>query len=817
MRPTPPAVPSSRLAEVVREGGFAALLLIGLGIYRRLWLGEIFFFRDIYLYFLPQKELAVDLLRSGEMPWWNSLLHGGVPLLADISQHLFYPPNLLYLALPTATALSGLIALHVVGASLAAYALGRELGLRQSAAVVAAVVYAYGGPTLSNTNLIIRLFGAPWLVLLVLAVHRALGHEPRSAAARRAAVAAAICGVLLVLSGAPEMTVFALLTALAWIWARPGRWRRLPATLAWGALGAGIAGLAAFQLLPMVELVGGTERGEGVGYASFSAFSLHPKRLPELVVPGFTGRVDTLVGEDFWGADLVDGGFPYLLSVYLGMVAVGLALAGLFAPVGGGMPRRLRRLCAVMTGILLVLCLGRFLPGFEWVYEVPGIRLFRFPIKLMSFLALPFALLAGAGMDAILRLDGRASRRTAWAAWGVLGGASTAGYLACRGAGLGFGLQEFFFGRSSLRAAEGLADAFGHAAGVAFTAMLLVAVARRRSAPPLARIPASRLAAWLLVGLTATDLAVAGRPVQPTTPGERLLAEPAAAAATRAVAAGGRLYRAPRPETLEMAPPSTEIVWLYRWNQETLSFYLGAAYGIPVIFHDDFTGLAPRRVMRLKAGIEALPWERRLPLLSAAGVRAVITHEELEVDGLERVAGIGPPVASGQSTAHGGAPFHLYRNLGAAPPVRLVHLWARAASEDDAIRALTGRGFDPRRHAVLEIDGEGGPRPSSDPAACESTLEIDAESPNGRVLKVDSTCPALVVFTDGWDPGWRVTVDGAPVELLRADVAFSAVAIEPGAHRVVQRYASRAFGAGVLVSLATLLGVALWMRWRPRV
>jgi len=48
-------------------------------------------------------------------------------------------------------------------------------------------------------------------------------------------------------------------------------------------------------------------------------WSLPPLRLPEMAVPGFCGPVDVAdPSSRYWGARLVDFGFPYLLSLYLG-------------------------------------------------------------------------------------------------------------------------------------------------------------------------------------------------------------------------------------------------------------------------------------------------------------------------------------------------------------------------------------------------------------------------------------------------------------------------------------------------------------------
>jgi len=58
---------------------------------------------------------------------------------------------------------------------------------------------------------------------------------------------------------------------------------------------------------------------------------------------------------------------------------------------------------------------------------------------------------------------------------------------------------------------------------------------------------------------------------------------------------------------------------------------------------------------------------------------------------------------------------------------------------------------------------------------------------------------------DTFYPGWRATVDGQAAEIVRANYAFRAVALEAGAHQVVLRYRPRSLIAGTIVSGAALL------------
>jgi uncharacterized membrane protein YfhO len=76
--------------------------------------------------------------------------------------------------------------------------------------------------------------------------------------------------------------------------------------------------------------------------------------------------------------------------------------------------------------------------------------------------------------------------------------------------------------------------------------------------------------------------------------------------------------------------------------------------------------------------------------------------------------------------------------------------------------------------------------------------------------------PGYVVLLDAWDPGWRATVDGSETPVLRANVAFRAVAVPAGRHRIELRYRPRSVLAGLLVSATVLLAAALLAVRRSR-
>ena len=57
-----------------------------------------------------------------------------------------------------------------------------------------------------------------------------------------------------------------------------------------------------------------------------------------------------------------------------------------------------------------------------------------------------------------------------------------------------------------------------------------------------------------------------------------------------------------------------------------------------------------------------------------------------------------------------------------------------------------------------------------------------------------------LVSTDAWYPGWKAYVDGRPATLHRANLAFRAVSVPAGRHRVAFRYEPRSVRVGLALT-----------------
>jgi hypothetical protein len=122
----------------------------------------------------------------------------------------------------------------------------------------------------------------------------------------------------------------------------------------------------------------------------------------------------------------------------------------------------------------------------------------------------------------------------------------------------------------------------------------------------------------------------------------------------------------------------------------------------------------------------------------------------------------------------------IWRNQRWLPEVRVVGRTV-AANGDEGWRILTGGGFDFESMSVV-------PSAGIDVAAGATELvEVAVEAARIQAT-VQCDGPCLLVVARPWAPGWRVEVDGAKTELVRANLAGMGAAVPAGKHEVVLEY-----------------------------
>jgi hypothetical protein len=316
------------------------------------------------------------------------------------------------------------------------------------------------------------------------------------------------------------------------------------------------------------------------------------------------------------------------------------------------------------------------------------------------------------------------------------------------------------------------------------------------------------LAVPLAAALAVGDLLQAHAGVNPTAPRELFARTPEAVSvlkrdgATRVYAFDYTIRPASvPPRRLEEPPDAAASPWAWRTALRAQQYPTSLLrWGIPGSFEaDPFSLEIPQRrsLWLLLADSERRPADH-LRLLQLGAVSHVLARHR---DGLGALV----PVAS-LATSHAG-PVHVLRVPGTLPRV-LVTSGVRVAAGAAAYPALLDPGFDPRREIVLPEGTERAPRPGF-----HGEARLLAFGPERLQVRARLDGPGHLLVVEGWESGWRASVDGAEQPVLRANAAFRAVALPPGTHVVDMTYRPRPAAAGAALSAATL-GLFLLAAWR---
>ena len=99
------------------------------------------------------------------------------------------------------------------------------------------------------------------------------------------------------------------------------------------------------------------------------------------------------------------------------------------------------------------------------------------------------------------------------------------------------------------------------------------------------------------------------------------------------------------------------------------------------------------------------------------------------------------------------------------------------------------------------IPGQDGSAASVIPGLTGDLIEMTSYAPNELHYKYTSDAERMAVFSEIYYPnGWHATVDGQPLELLRADWALRAALLPAGEHEVVMTFLPDSYRIGARVS-----------------
>lgn len=765
-----PRRPSPEAFAIV---GLVALLVCAYG--DILFFGRGLYVNDLTAYHLPMKSVVRTIVRGGEFPFWNPYYSGGQPLAANPAYEVFYPPQWLLLVLPLRFGFQLHILLHIAIAAIAMFLLLHDLKLGIPAALFGSIAFVFGGPYLSLSSMLPLFFSVTWMPVVLLFTRRAF---VRRNAGSCCAAAFAFAMPLVIGEPAMAMQTVGLMVALAFYDVFKAREHRAAAARkAVGILlviGVAAAGIAAVQLVPGVDHVRDSVRSRPFEFWVVSNWSMPPQRIVEWALPSVFRHVPAADGSAAITSMYIGRDYPYLENIYLGVFVVLLVIGGLFARVRGA------GAALAVVAVSVVFALGNHTPLLRLLYDAHLFHEIRYPEKFILTAAFALAIFAAVVADRLIEGDKRVagtvfSVSAAWVAVSVL--------LAVAGPDAPTLGSRRYFIANAVRA------------GAAFAA---IAVLRKRRDMP------------VLIGAAAVafaDLVYSTSNVVPRMPAEYFAAPPIA----RAIAA--------------VMPPSTRVYheagWMWRYGEPYARSFLKdsggprfwwlfrngmfpnvvATYGFPVALEEDIDLTSLLNTDELREAFKA------------ARLRA----DPTAVDPYLRLANIGvrlrfPPLMHPLQEAldrdpEGTTPVEVVR-AAPAPRYSFAQRIERVADADEFRAAVSKLRSEPN---VVFADIVPFTR------AAGEVIRSD-EHANAVRLDVRASGRAVLVISVTAHKYWRATIDGHPAQLLPANLAFQAMIVPGGNHRIELRYANPLIAVGGAISvaaIASLIGAAWIFRNRP--
>ncbi len=223
---------------------------------------------------------------------------------------------------------------------------------------------------------------------------------------------------------------------------------------------------------------------------------------------------------------------------------------------------------------------------------------------------------------------------------------------------------------------------------------------------------------------------------------------------------------------------------------------------LPSYHHKNIGGYSPAKLQRYQDLIEHYLTREINGLYKQLG--------ELEnLEDLSDWMATGTPVLNALNTRYiildgDYPPVVNYSAFGAAWFVDSV---VKAANPDEEI-ALVGA-IDLRKQAVVTSPVSLSASPVILSGSEESdSIEMTSYAPNELHYRYNAATERLAVFSEIFYPnGWHATVDGEPVDLIRADWTLRAALLPAGEHEVVMTFLPDSYRIGAAVSRITSIGL----------
>ena len=706
-----------------------------------------------------------------DTPLWYPQVFGGIPVLGQPVGGPFAPLAQLRTFLPPQVVLALTFIIVFFLAGLGAYLYLKDIGLSQYSAALGAFIYQFVGnlattPFAGHAG---RAASVALFPLMLFCTHRALKTRQLAYFLLLSLVTA-----FAFFEGHFQITYYALLFILAYVvYYLISRRRELTRPDYLRICGYGMAAVfLIFLLMAMIWLpvLGGLKtaaRGQARGFEYAASWAMPPTELIDLFVPTYSGLL-----EGYWGKN------PFKQHTeYFGLLTLALAI---FAVITAWKKSPVKFFLFAAAAVVLT-ALGSATPFFRILYTViPGFKLTRAPALVFYLASFSFVALASIGFEyTVVRRE-----------------LETKKFLTAAGFTLAIFILMVLIGTAVGRNAAGDKINLYEKNSAVFTQGI-----------------------FLGLGLIAVTVGIVYL-------GFRRKINTASAALIAIVLSLVSLIplmtkflpKGPAPERYYAADDVVQFLKNDRSTFRVFPFYYPHAGDSYLLYHDlqSAGGYIPNPIQRYQDYIGAgssvmfnpqglVQYPRLADMLNLKYIIAPNLPEDKDLNRYapddQRMILYLKNFLKRFKPVFQGARYAVFQNDSVLPRAYIVADY-QVCEAKDVLGILQSPVFNPRSTVILEEDPGLLRAPEPLPMATATITEYGA---NRVVGQTDDPISGFLVLADNWHPDWRVSVDGRPAKLYRADYIFRAVYLPSGKHEVVFSFVSGAFNTGKIISFITLL------------
>jgi hypothetical protein len=716
--------------------------------YKIIFLKKVFFGGDITFQNYPQRVWVAKNLKEGIFPLWCPEVSHGYPLFAEGQTGMLFPLNIIYLYLPGWLSYNLSIILNFILVSIFMYFLMKLLNIHQIASLFSAIIFSYLG-WFFDIEHINTLQVSIWLPIIFYFI--VLGEKENKLIYF---IFSGLFFGIQFLGGYPQVSFFTVISLLCYfLFKIIFKIKDIPDIMRFTGKFILIALfgflIASVQLIPQFELIKYSARIK-VSYEEFTFMSILPQNMIKALL--------------FFKIENIN---------YLNIISFPLIFIGLFF-------RKNAYYLGIFTIIILLLSMGKYLPGYKIFYYIPVFNWFKYPDKITFLVFFAIAILSGFGLNEVLNKKVKLNKFVKFFATFYLLFAICFTYYLYQSDIFLESYIEFFFSEVGIQIiilAVLITVYYLYIVGKLnkkyFFVILLFSI--------ISSLYGNHKGYWKSIKEYSYSelnfLKILSKEVPPGDYFFGLTDTP--------------LVYGYKPEYIKFLKNYDKGIYRVTSNHYEGYILPNLNLNYNISFPGVYYGPLP-----LKKAVEYASL-MRLNLLNLSNVKYIVSDKLYNVPELEIIYN---------------KEVKIYKNKTCLPRAFIVRKY-EVADENEILDLMKLDIFNPQKEVFLEEE------PDFDAVNFDNTPKMDKVkivkyTPNEIDIDAKLENPGILVLSDTYYPGWRCFVNGKEKKIYKADYIFRAIHLEEGKHNINFIYDPLSFKIGLYLGIISLLLIIILIMYR---